>query len=149
LAMAGILQVIPANGTTYAPGDAFKIINGTITGTPSEIIPANPGDGLTWDLSEFNSNGKLKVILTTGLNDSHVSGKIYPNPFTDKLQISIDQPSEDVMISIVNMTGQTVYNNSIANTGHINLNLENLDKGVYLLHIKVGDNISTQKIVKE
>jgi len=47
-------------------------------GTPTQIVPSIPGDGLSWDLSEFNSNGKLKVVVATGLDDNQMSYKIYP-----------------------------------------------------------------------
>jgi len=47
------------------------------------------------------------------------------------------------------MFGETVYNDKFVNTGIISLNLNNLSKGVYLLQVKVGDSLTTQKIVKE
>ena len=149
LTMAGTLQVNASVGTTFAAGDAFKIINGTVLGTPTQIVPAIPGDGLAWDLSEFNASGKLKVVVTTGLNDNQISYKTYPNPFKNILHINLEQQQNNAQVSIVNMFGETVYKDSFVNTGIINLELNNLSKGVYVLQVKVGDSLTTQKIVKE
>lgn len=149
LSMAGKLQMTALTGTTFAAGDAFKIINGTVVGTPTEIIPATPGDGLIWDLSAFTSNGTIKVIPTTGLNDKQMINSIYPNPFKNKIQVTLGQSFDNVQVSVVNMLGQTVYSKSFGNTNQINMNLDKLETGVYMLQVKNGDDLISTKIVKE
>lgn len=53
-------EEVPEAGTVY---EIFKFSgSGKITGTFSEIQPAIPGEGLTWDTSELYSAGKLKVV---------------------------------------------------------------------------------------
>jgi len=149
LNMIGKLQITALNGTIFADGDAFKIVNGTITGTPSEIIPATPGDGLAWDLSEFNATGTIKIKVSTGLNESQINSKVYPNPFNDKLRIQLGQTLNEVHVSVVNLIGEVVYLNEFNNTDQIKLNLDYLNKGVYLLQIKADKNLISKKIVKE
>ena len=147
--MNGKLSITNIGGPAFANGDAFKIINGTVVGTPTEITPANPGPGLAWDLSEFNTAGKIKVIPATGLNDNVIINRIYPNPFKNKIQISLGQFLNDAQVSVVNVLGQTVYTNNFGNTNQINLNLDKLETGVYMLQIKNGDDLISTKIVKE
>lgn len=48
--------------TTYYNGDEIEVFTGTVTGTFSEIIPAIPGEGQTWDTSALYTNGILKVV---------------------------------------------------------------------------------------
>jgi len=149
LTMNGKLSITNIGAPAFAAGDIFKIINGTVVGTPAEITPAVPGDGLAWDLSDFVSGGNLKVILATGLNETKLTNNVYPNPFKKDLRIQLGQSVDEVSVSVVTVIGEIVYNNNFSNTSQIRLNLDNLVKGVYLLQVKVGDNISTQKIVKE
>jgi len=149
LNMIGKLQITALNGTGFADGDAFKIVNGTIAGTPSEIIPSTPGDGLAWDLSEFNATGTIKIKVSTGLNESQINSKVYPNPFNDKLRIQLGQTLNEVHVSVVNLIGEVVYLNEFNNIDQIKLNLDYLNKGVYLLQIKADKNLISKKIVKE
>jgi autotransporter-associated beta strand protein len=149
LTMSGKLSVTNIGGPAFAAGDVFKIINGTVIGTPTEITPANPGNGLAWDLSDFVSGGNLKVIPATGLDETRISSRVYPNPFKNNLQIQLGQLVDEAQISIVSVLGDIVYINKFSNMNVVNLNLDNLQKGVYLLQVKVGDTLSSQKIVKE
>ena len=54
----GMLSDVPADGKTY---QVFKC-SGTINGEFAEIIPAEPGEGQTWDTSELYTKGILKVV---------------------------------------------------------------------------------------
>jgi len=149
LTMSGKIKMTNIGGPSFVNGDAFKIISGTVIGTPTEIIPAVPGDGLVWDLSEFTTNGTIKVVTSTGLHEYPINSKVYPNPFNDKLSISLEQQLDEAQVSIVNMLGEIVYNSSFVNTSRINLKLNYLNNGVYLLQVKAGDKLTIQKIVKE
>ena len=149
LTMNGKLQVTALNGTAFAAGDSIKIIKGTVVGTPSEIIPATPGEGLMWDLSAFQTAGVLKVLVSTGLNEVSMNARIFPNPFKNNIRVQLDQNMDEVQVSIFSLLGDRVYSDKFNNTSQINVNLDNLNKGVYLLHVKVDGNYTTRKIVKE
>ena len=65
LANGAILQIndgkideAPYNATQFQVFD----IKGSLTGTFTQIIPATPGAGQTWDTSELYTNGILKVV---------------------------------------------------------------------------------------
>ena len=61
-----ILQLNEAMANvTYHDGDKIQAFTGTATGTFAEIIPAIPGDGLKWDVSELYDKGLLKVVVDT------------------------------------------------------------------------------------
>lgn len=71
----GVALVLAENGLDKAPYDAtvyqvFNLAGGTISGTFSEIIPAVPGEGQTWDLSSLYTDGTIKVV----------GGEENPNP---------------------------------------------------------------------
>ena len=47
--------------TKYYNGDEIQAFTGTVTGSFSEIIPATPGEGQTWDTSRLYTEGILVV----------------------------------------------------------------------------------------
>ena len=68
--------------TAYKHGDEIKVFTGTVTGTFSEIQPATPGEGLTWDTSHLYDTGYLIVASDeTGIqnikNGKSSNGKSY------------------------------------------------------------------------
>jgi autotransporter-associated beta strand protein len=149
MTMGGKLQLNPLNGTTYAVGDTFKIIVGAVTGVPTEVIPAVPGVGLAWDLTRFASNGVLKVVLGTSLSDSKLLRGLYPNPFQNDLHVQFGQQVNEAQVSVLSLTGAVLYRFASKNIDQADLKLEHLQKGIYLLQVNVGDEVSVQKIVKE
>jgi len=68
---------------------------------------------------------------------------VYPNPFTENLQIS-GKNSSSGLILVYNSKGEMVYD------GHYNctLNTTNWQKGLYLIRIMNGENNSTTKAMK-
>jgi autotransporter-associated beta strand protein len=62
---AGTLSLTNLGGS-LAAGDAFQLFNAaSYTGAFSSIIPANPGPGLSWNLTGLNTSGLLSVTSTT------------------------------------------------------------------------------------
>jgi hypothetical protein len=71
---------------------------------------------------------------------------VYPNPFTKDLTIENPQ-FDDMFIEIVSVTGTLLYRQKCQNERMI-LNLELLNKGLYLLVIRTNQNVFIQKIFK-
>ena len=49
------------NSTKLYDGNTIQVFNGSASGTFSQILPATPGEGQTWDVSELYTSGVLKV----------------------------------------------------------------------------------------
>ena len=62
--------------TTYQKGDEIKVFTGIVTGTFSEIQPATPGKGLSWDTTDLYSKGFLRVVddSSTGISTCKAIG---------------------------------------------------------------------------
>ena len=70
----------------------------------------------------------------------------YPNPFTD--HITIQTGSEDVSdVKILDMNGKIVFQENGVQSG-TQLNLPDLETGIYLLHICTNSITKTERIVK-
>ncbi len=68
--------------------------------------------------------------------------QVYPNPFTDKIEIKVEDAANIKTISIQNMQGQIVYKGDYT----AQINLENLPAGMYLLNIE--DQQGNQAVFK-
>ena len=70
-------------------------------------------------------------------NNPLVSGfRMYPNPASNFVTISLDDPSENSSITIYDQLGRIVLNKDIENeSDEVPLSLDNLNKGVYYVHL--------------
>ncbi|WP_452231967.1 T9SS type A sorting domain-containing protein [Lacinutrix sp. MEBiC02595] len=105
-------------------------------------------------IAPFNGNsiGSLTVTLTNLLSVAEVnpleSLKIFPNPSTGNTTIS-NAPSIK-NIEIYNILGSIVKSVLVENNSKIELNLNALSKGMYLVRLTdVSGNTKTQKLILE
>jgi len=96
------LDKAPYNATKY---QIFDIAGGTITGTFSEIIPATPGEGQTWDTSALYTDGILTVV--GGEENPN------PNPITPEPQPSTE--TQTTLISWGSMTTSSYDDSGVNN----------------------------------
>ncbi len=82
--------------------------------------------------------------ITTGINEQPINKqtdlKVYPNPFTSDIHITITQPS---IVTIYDITGSKIYSEYVQTT--TNINLDYLSKGLYFIQTSDG---KTEKIIK-
>ncbi|WP_431135312.1 T9SS type A sorting domain-containing protein [Psychroserpens mesophilus] len=99
-----------------------------------------------------DSNGKWSI--TTILDEVSLSTdevlyqstKIFPNPFTDVIQIESTLNHEFKSIQVIDLTGKVVFE-SASNFNTISLG--NLSKGVYILRLVTNKSEANFKIVKK
>ncbi|MDA9317137.1 choice-of-anchor J domain-containing protein, partial [Polaribacter sp.] len=118
----------------------------------------------TWDVSEWNidndggaGDGALNVdggfdpgvwigAETAGVEDeSLVTLNMYPNPANDVLNISAQNTINTV--EIYNVLGQKVISMQVENTS-AEINVSNLNAGIYLIKYEINNSTSTKKFVK-
>ena len=118
----------------------------------------------TWDVSEWNidndggaGDGALNVdggfdpgvwigAETAGVEDeSLVTLNMYPNPASDVLNISAQSTINTV--EIFNVLGQKVISMQVENTS-AEINVSNLNAGIYLIKYEINNSTSTKKFVK-
>jgi PKD repeat protein len=96
----------------------------------------------------FNGNGMTAINKSSTISNVTV----YPNPVTDNTSISLSSTvNTSVNVFIISVDGKvisnTMYNINKGNNT-ININTENLQKGIYLLKINNNEKIATTKIIK-
>ncbi|HEU0228515.1 MAG TPA: T9SS type A sorting domain-containing protein, partial [Arachidicoccus soli] len=76
---------------------------------------------------------------------------VYPNPYKEGI-LSIDlsgfENLKKVNVKIVNIAGQTIYQNSFQNSSHLQLKLSHqLKESVYLIHVEAGNTQIVKRLV--
>ncbi|TLX77471.1 T9SS type A sorting domain-containing protein [Labilibacter sediminis] len=114
-------------------------------------------------LSQGETNNKDRTlyvdeIKTTNTLKSLNLGKIsetynhvfscYPNPFSDKLTISLNNEANHTAIMLYDITGTLVWNTKRQSFLSETINLSSLSNGVYLLIIKTESATEKRKIFK-
>lgn len=107
------------------------------------IITNDMENGLfTFSVSGQKLNSSIQQSIFSDLYNFH------PNPFTETLNLDLTlQPNETANITITDMLGKIVLNQTISNSKTA-LDLKHLDAGVYNAIIQIGDNIKTIKVIK-
>jgi hypothetical protein len=106
------------------------------------------------------STARLEFLGSTcpvGVQQSlayNVNGiEIYPNPAHSNATISVDLKEKGkVSVNVYNTVGQLVSSSAFDGQFGVNktdLSLENLSAGLYIVNVKVGNTVSTKKLIVE
>ncbi|PLX19513.1 MAG: hypothetical protein C0599_10790, partial [Salinivirgaceae bacterium] len=88
--------------------------------------------------------------FTVGMNDIEFESlKVYPNPVNDRLIINSSNLNSEADLMVFDMSGKTIMNRKIQQwDSQIELNVSNLNAGVYTIQIVNGQQILTNKFIK-
>lgn len=109
------------------------------------LVPENPCS-LTY---AYGQSEDYMINVKENLNTNEWANelnKIYPNPVKDILHIKTN--NEVKAIKIYNLSGQEIIKLNI-NKVNPQINISNLNKGIYIVEITTYDGIITQKIIKD
>jgi len=131
------------------PADRDLLILGdsaSQTGPSRELITSwNSPWNRDWGFTDYYGFAVFgQKIIPSAIKPNTLSSiKVYPTIFDNSL--TVDNLEGNSTISIVNLTGQSVYNRNFS-TQKVNLDVENLAKGMYILSVN-GNTVT--KIVKK
>lgn len=99
--------------------------------------------------SVFLDNLSFSFDITVGIkeNNADLNLDIYPNPFDN--QVIIKSETAIKTITVMDITGKTLFSQNLNHSFGTTINLENLFLGTYFIQIlDENGNIKTEKIVK-
>ena len=149
-------------GLTYAwrKGIASLINAGNISGATSSVLLINPVNASdvatdynvvitgTCSPSVNSTDVKLTICNTTGIGSVNANNGIkiaifYPNPFTNSLNVSMDESSHTLCeLNIYNVLGVKVYSTTLSKKT-TTIDTENLPSGVYFYQVT-----DTKKVIQ-
>lgn len=91
-----------------------------------------------------NSNGSGAIASLQDIEE-YTELNIYPNPNTGAFVVELPS-KEEAKINITNISGQTVYTNTVSGTNKVNISLSNASKGIYLVQVVSGHDVHQAKL---
>jgi hypothetical protein len=147
------ISVSPPSYSVYlGPGDTAS--------ASTHVYPDQDGIARQGDITYvfFNSDDETdtatysvtyKTTTDISLKDFSVEPKlsVYPNPATDRLEVNYTaQSAQKTSFEIINLVGSKVYSKSLqAAESSFNLNISNLNAGIYFCVLKVDNKLVTSK----
>jgi len=156
----------------YIDGTIATSTNSAFTSLESHSSPGGIGGVLGGDAFGSGSDdsfftGKMdaiaiynSVLTSTEIEDNACSStlalehnklgsiKIFPNPVSDKLNILFNHVTEELNINIIDLLGKQVFSSKYNNTQHINIPLNSLNSGLYIISIESDNNSVFRKLIK-
>jgi hypothetical protein len=139
-----------------------RLTTSTAFGAPSVLVSSATGElpeaaTVSADKSKIyyhkKQGGVFKLFLryrniptSIQAKNENNTFKIYPNPATNSIQIALAK-YEPYKISISDLLGKIIMETSVDKQS-TTINLEGFQQGVYLLQIQTGNEILTQKFIK-
>lgn len=136
-----------------APSGANSFVDNNVWPIPNGSIAHYVVTAVTDDCLESSSANLQTVTLIVGINENTFDKnlKVYPNPFSNKLTLEFGDVSGDkTEIKVFANDGRLVYSDYTENTkGIINLDVDTLNPGIYLLSVKTKQGVAHRKLIKQ
>lgn len=149
----------------FSTGDALNgNVSGPFNATDCQQVVLYPGDYLinaAGDTLFFNQGDTVSLYSdgTVQINEfrpsvgiSNVTGpafKVYPNPATGVVSVSVGGSAQIQGLSIINLLGETVFSQSSNLSNQTTVDVSSLVAGVYLVQLKTAQGFSVQRLVVE
>jgi len=155
---------------SIVPGEyQFKFFNGgSMDPNDGEFDAGNPGScavdnglggfnrlldivGLTNDtilpIYEYNTCNTVAASLEDGINHNVL---VFPNPMSETAIVQLENyDNMPYEVNVINVVGQTVYNQKEILNDRIEISREGLNAGVYFLEIRKDGKRTTRKVIVE
>ena len=92
-----------------------------------------------------NRNLVAHFQYTEGIGENSIAAKVYPNPTKGEITLEGEGINH---VRIVNAYGQTVYNAKVEGE-QVHVDMSNMAKGIYMMHIEANGGQAVRKIVVE
>lgn len=155
-------KIIFEPGSKVSEKSKFTIINNNFEELIPKINSKNPNKGVSQSKldaicqtknTHYIANPRSYEVTedNTTLNSSdQLDFKLFPNPATSTVNLNINSESDNIFISITNVNGQMVKQleiNEGKTNSNIDLDIKNLERGIYMVNIQSNEINKTEKLV--
>ncbi|MCX6293577.1 MAG: T9SS type A sorting domain-containing protein [Sphingobacteriales bacterium] len=142
------------NGINYVSIGSVNAIGNSASKQNYRFLDANPAKGNNYyriKSVDIDNSYKLSVVRNVK-NLGFVEMMINPNPVASTMNISLEaEASEKASIIITDLSGRKVYSgtkNVIAGSNNIPVDVNNLNKGIYIVTLRLSGETLIKKITK-
>jgi len=151
LHLDGTLHMTDIVGGPYLRYDYFKFLDAqNITGMFSDIVPESPGENLKWDTTLIRSQGAIRILSITGVDEPEIEqfAHIYPNPADNHLTIYFSESPEKVLVELSDLSGRIISSSTVKYPTNVEFDLSAVASGVYFIRIQTDSHTFIRKIIK-
>ncbi|MES2847598.1 MAG: T9SS type A sorting domain-containing protein [Bacteroidota bacterium] len=126
--------------------------NTSNAGSSYQYLDQSPSVGLNYyRIKSIDQDGHFfySVIRIINFDYNDVVVNILPNPVKDALIIKSNFTGKKLVVSVSDVTGKKIIQQSIINNPAVEIPVRKLKAGIYILTISDNKNTVTKKIVKE
>lgn len=134
---------------TYSPSTALSQYNGKPANGTWTLLAADFWNGDTGSIGNWSVEVCTQTFTLASQNFGLENFNIYPNPNNGNFTVRFDSNSgNDVKIGVHDMRGRLVFEKSYQNTGTFNQNIQlnNVQSGIYMVTVQDGDRKEVKKI---
>ena len=129
----------PISITNNLP-DAFIAYTQYYDPTDNGLLPTYKFDNLK--VTALNQVLSTKEMLSNQFN-------LFPNPATDLVTISNQENIAVKQIKIYDLTGKLIDTQNFEKKSEIQLTVDNLTQGIYMLHLQTNEGVAVKKLIKK
>lgn len=147
---APAIQCANPTAGTYSPVEDLSVLDGLSSEGEWKLIITDHWNTDTGTLVSWSLDLGCVANNSSTDNFNLSDFRLYPNPNNGIFTLEFDSvSSEDIQVSVFDIRGRKVFDQTYSNTGKFSqdINLNNAQSGVYMIHIKDGKTSETQKIV--
>jgi ELWxxDGT repeat protein len=126
------------DGTSLGAGNSSTIVDQQ--GSYTVIVSAN---GCSSEESD-----PFVILVTASADKMKNEIQIYPNPVKDKLIVMMEANQGDKQITITGLNGKIFYQKNTI-TSKTTIDTGHLMEGVYVVHVRDNNGVSSYKVIKE
>jgi subtilisin-like proprotein convertase family protein len=141
----------PTQGT-YQPTSSLDAMNGFAQGGSWQFGFRDLAAGNTGTINSISLEICTQSFALTNDSFSFDNFSLYPNPNHGSFTVKFNSnTNNNINLSVYDMRGRAIYDRTYQNKGVFeqNLQLENVESGVYLVNIQDGDQKVIKKIIIE
>lgn len=140
------IEVTGMQFQTTTVSEAFDFL---VEGFPMAIASMESWTSTGQNGVESDQEGYTLLAAETNIPSIGISRvSMYPNPARDFLNITLADISEDVQITILDLSGKSVLS-QVINDKQARLKLDSLGSGVYVVLVQLGDVVLRERLVVE
>ena len=112
---------------------------------------SNNGQFIAWS-SYTDENSNVTKKPSEKINEQNsiaFNAVLYPNPAHGAATLQIKGDAKNIIVTITNINGQTLWQNKYADQTQINLPTEKLTAGIYIVSIRSDSGNKIMKLVKD
>jgi subtilisin-like proprotein convertase family protein len=141
-----------ATSGTWKPASSLGTLNGKNNNGTWTLLAVDYYNGDVGTIQNWSIEVCSQTATLTTENFGLENFSLYPNPNNGNFNIKFNSSSSnEIKIGVHDMRGRQIFNKSYSNTGLIdqNLQLDNVQAGVYLVTVQDGNRKEVKKIVVE